>query len=91
MEVAVVLSVLSLIVSVVSVIVAYLVAVKYGDMAAVKATRKFHEEDVARARVAALQSLRNEVVRIRKFGAILLGKIWWRLWCEHTQNARGCI
>jgi hypothetical protein len=65
MEIAIVLSVLSLVVSVVAVIVGYVTARKYGDMAAVKATRKFHEEDVARARVTALQSLINEVERIR--------------------------
>jgi hypothetical protein len=66
MEIAIVLSVLSLVVSVVAVIVGYVTARKYGDMAAVKATRKFHEEDIARARVGAFQSLTNEVVRIRE-------------------------
>jgi hypothetical protein len=66
MEIAIVLSVLSLVASVVAVIVGYVTARKYGDMAAVKATRKFHEEDIARARVTALQSLISEVERIRR-------------------------
>jgi hypothetical protein len=58
-----VLSVVSL---VVNVVVVYLVARMYGDVAGAKAARRFQEEDAKRARRAAFQSLRNEVVRIRK-------------------------
>lgn len=60
------LAVVSLVVSAIGVIVAYVVARKYGDMAAVKATRKFQKEEAARARIAAFQSLINEVERIRR-------------------------
>jgi hypothetical protein len=58
-----VLSVVSL---VVNMVVVYLVARMYGDVAGAKAARKFQEEDAKRARRAVFQSLRNEVVRIRK-------------------------
>lgn len=50
----------------VSVILSYIVAKKYGDLAAVDATRKFHEKDAKRARLNALGSLINETARIRK-------------------------
>jgi len=66
MEVAVILSVLSLIVSALAVITGYLTARKYGDIAAVRATLKFQKEEAARARIAAVQSLINEVERIRR-------------------------
>jgi hypothetical protein len=51
---------------VVSLAVAWLVAKYYGDMAAAKATREYQEELAKRARVAALQSLMNEVGRIER-------------------------
>jgi hypothetical protein len=57
-----VLSMLALLVSIASVIVAYF----RGDMAAVKASRKLHEEDLRRARLAVLQSLRSEVDRVER-------------------------
>jgi len=41
----------------------FIVASRYGDMAAVRATRKYHEEDARRARAATLLSLGNEVSR----------------------------
>ena len=47
-------------------ILSFIVASRYGDMAAVRATRKYHEEDARRARAATLLSLRNEVSRIQK-------------------------
>lgn len=47
-------------------IVSFIVARWYGDMAAVRATRKYHEEDARKARAATLLSLRNEVSRIQK-------------------------
>jgi hypothetical protein len=52
--------------SIVGVAVSYWVARKYGDMAAVRAGRKLHDEDARRARVTALRSLLNETERIRK-------------------------
>ena len=67
MEVAsLVLSIFAVIVSIAGIIVSYHVAKKYGDLAAVDATRRFHEEDAKRARLTALQSLVNEVERIQK-------------------------
>jgi len=50
----------------VSAILSYIVAKKYGDLAAVDATRKLYEEDAKRARLNALRSLINEVARIQK-------------------------
>ena len=61
-----VISIFAIIVSIAGIIVSYRVAKKYGDLAAVEATRRFHEEDLKRARLTALQSLVNEVARIRK-------------------------
>jgi hypothetical protein len=59
-------STVGIIVSIAGVIVSYIVAKKYGDLAAVEASRKLHEEDARRARLVALRSLLNEVERIRK-------------------------
>jgi hypothetical protein len=59
-------AVVSVISLVVSIIAAYLVARKYGDVAGTLAARRFQEEDAARARVTALQSLMNEIERIRR-------------------------
>ncbi len=56
----------NLIIAVAGVLLSCVVAWKYGDVAAVRATRKFHEEDAKKARLTALQSLMNEVARIRK-------------------------
>jgi len=50
---------------IVSVIASYVLARKYGDVAALNASRKLHEEDARRARLVALRSLLNEVKRIR--------------------------
>jgi len=50
----------------VSLVGAWLIAKKYGDVAGTLAARRFQEEDAKRARVAAFQSLINEVVRIRE-------------------------
>lgn len=50
----------------VSLIGAWLIAKKYGDVAGALAARRFQEGDAKRARVAAFQSLINEVVRIRE-------------------------
>ncbi len=67
MEVAsLVLSIFAVLVSIAGIIVSYCVAKKYGDLAAVDATRRFHEEDAKRARLTALQLLVNEVERIQK-------------------------
>jgi len=65
MEASLIVSILALIGSVVGVILSYVTARKYGDLAAVKASRRLHEEDVRKARLAALQSLLNETHRIR--------------------------
>jgi len=50
----------------VSLVGAWLIAKKYGDMAGTLAARRFQEEDAKRAGVTAFQSLINEVVRIRE-------------------------
>jgi len=55
-----------MIMAAVGVLMSYFVARQYGDVAAVRATRKFYEEDARKARLTALQSLVNEVARIRK-------------------------
>jgi len=60
-----IVSILALLVSLVGVIVSYIVARKYGDVAALSASRKLHEEDTRKARLTALRSLSNEVMRIR--------------------------
>lgn len=44
---------------------AYYLAKKYGDVAGTKAAIEFEKEKAAKARIAALQSLLNEVIRIR--------------------------
>ena len=54
------------VVSVIVGILSYIVARRYGDLAAVEASRRLHEEDARRARLMALRSLLNEVERIRK-------------------------
>jgi hypothetical protein len=64
--ISIVISSLALVVSVVGVYVSYLVAKKYGDFAGTKAARGFQQHDAAKARITALQSLLNEVTRIRK-------------------------
>ena len=51
---------------VVNVIIAFLVAKWYGDVAGTEAARRFQEEDAARARVAAFQSLISAVGRARE-------------------------
>jgi len=63
---AIIISIGAIIVSIAGIIVSYIVARKYGDLAAVEATRRFHEEDARRVRMTALQSLVNEVERIQK-------------------------
>lgn len=60
------LSVLAIIVAVVAALASVILPIKYGDLAAVKATRKLHEEDTIEARKTAFQSLLCEVTRIRK-------------------------
>lgn len=45
---------------------AFFTAKWYGDVAASKATREYEEKKTARARIDAIQSLLNEVERIRK-------------------------
>ncbi|MFB0534578.1 MAG: hypothetical protein ACETWR_06320 [Anaerolineae bacterium] len=57
---------ISIALALVSLVGAWLIARKYGDVAAAKATREYQEELAKKTRVAALQSLRNEVVRIRE-------------------------
>lgn len=66
--ITVALSALALVVSVAGVVVSYLVARKYGDLAALKAARELHEEDARKARVLVLRSLLNEAARVRKIG-----------------------
>ena len=46
-----IVSIAAIVVSVVGVIVSYVVARKYGDVAALKASRKLHEEDARKARL----------------------------------------
>jgi len=46
-----------------------LVAWKFGDLAARKATRKYHEEQADRVRRLALQSLQNEIQRVERLAA----------------------
>lgn len=62
----------SLIVSLVSLAISLYVASylqrKYGDVAGVLLDWEFQKKETRGARVAALQSLRNEVARIRKLG-----------------------
>jgi hypothetical protein len=58
-----------IVIAVIGILLSYIVARKYGDVAAVRATRKYHEQDLRRARLGALQSLKNEVERIRKAAA----------------------
>lgn len=50
----------------INIIVTIIVAVVFGDMAAVYATRRFQKKEAKRARLTALQSLVNEVERIQK-------------------------
>lgn len=50
----------------INIIVTIVVAVAFGDMAAVYATRRFQEKEAKRARLTALQSLVNEAERIQK-------------------------
>lgn len=64
--IALIASIAGVVVSIAGVIVSYIVARKYGDTAALEASRKLHEEDARKARSMALQSLLNEVERIRK-------------------------
>jgi hypothetical protein len=56
----------NLIVSIAGIIISALVAWGFGDLAAVRASRKLHEEDARKARLMALRSLLNEVERIEK-------------------------
>jgi hypothetical protein len=49
----------------VSLVGAWLIARKYGDVAGTLAARRFQEEDAKRARVTAFQSLINALARIR--------------------------
>ena len=60
-----IVSIAAIVVSVVGVIFSYVLARKYGDVAALNASRKLHEEDARRARLIALRSLLHEVERIR--------------------------
>jgi hypothetical protein len=53
----------------VSVIVSGLVAWKSADIAAQRATRKYHEEQADRVRRLALKSLRNEVQRVERLAS----------------------
>jgi len=63
---SIVISLFVLVISGVGVYISYLVAKRYGDVAGAHAARKFSEGDTARARITAIQSLLNEVTRIRK-------------------------
>ena len=56
----------AIIVSVVCALLSYIASVNHGDKAALKASRKLHEEDMKKARLTALRSLLNEVKRIQK-------------------------
>jgi hypothetical protein len=48
-----------------TIVISPIVAVLFGDLAGTFAARRFQEQDAKRARVAALQSLINEVARIQ--------------------------
>jgi len=50
----------------VSALLSYYLAKRYGDVAGAEAAIKYQQEQAAKARVVALQSLLNEIERIRK-------------------------
>jgi hypothetical protein len=59
-------SVVAFITLIISSVVAFFLAKHFGDVAGTKAAIEFEKDKAAKARVAALQSLLNEVERIRK-------------------------
>jgi len=63
-EVTSLVATFAIIVSIAGIIVSHRVAKKYGDLAAVDASRELHEEDTREARLTAFRSLLNEVKRI---------------------------
>jgi hypothetical protein len=64
--VSIVLSVAGTLISIVSIVISIYVARKYGDVAGAARMIQYEQERIEQARIAMLQSLINEVARIRK-------------------------
>jgi len=64
--VSIVLSVAGTLISIVSIVISVYVARKYGDVAGAVRMIQYEQERIEQARIAMLQSLINEVGRIRK-------------------------
>jgi len=64
--VSTVLSVASILISIVSIVISIYVARKYGDVAGAARMIQYEQERAVQARISTLQSLINEVERIRK-------------------------